>query len=1567
MVSMRLAAVLPLLLLAAIQSFGATFTVSKDGRGQYNTVQAAVNAAGKNDVVRILDAAVYAEQVTIDSLKAGLTLTSANPFSSKKPLIRYQDLEHVGPRTCTEAKSDSMVTFDQNGALRIMWTRNVTIDGIAVDGGGAYAYGYNGVWDGDQPCQYPLQHGNQAITLWVSGDIQIRNCDISNAYIGINVKDRNEGGIFANANPADIDPWNVVPLSGFAQSGNHLFEYNRIHDNSFGMFFESTWDLGSTIRRNLLYNNFHHGNLGARVKALTSEGNNQPGGALWFKDHLLSPLAIYNNTFYNNFLIFVGHWRAGSQHLIFNNIYGPPSTYWSRDANFQNPWTKMDPVYVYRMKNCVYAAQTQAPTSRIVEAQEYDQGIQAMVKDTVLNWEVRIMNDMGEVEQTDITTVLTLSDRTVTKTLTGMRVPGNRILGQTGKAFPAEATIRWLETPFKSTDPASPDFLVPDWNDSLVQTFIIDQGWPEAGVRDPDGTIADLGAIPFNGGYPEDRVVIKPISPVIINGTNATMTFDVSVAAGSVTGPVIKYIRFIKNLEFFPDVMGGNVPPIPATDIIEVTGTGNPVNVGSNSLTVTVPVRGADERYAFFEIIVEGTGSNGEIVTSNVGFMPFRKMEYGFNVEVLDITKTVKLSEVTVGDTVMIRVSALKAADNTPFQNQIAPVEVNLNSGADLFDVQNGVFKFPDGILISATRPAVFTRVPDGGTEYVMVSGLWDNNDNSLAFYGVSDAVIINPGPPAAVQFQTPPSNTLGGTNPPVIDPGIPYPGEVQVFDRYGNKVKQSVQLALSSSAPLKADLVGAKTINTNAAGLGTFNVMVQSGGQENDVFTLSAEYNVTIKDFADMKIGRPLDQFWVFYGDEGNLDPLAELRGQVGEKLKATIWASKDGMAVLTARTNTVSLNTVGTSRLSFYDSEASTTPITAITLAAGAADVWITSLEPVSNGGFEVFDETDGTILSGTYASRQKIFFSRAKTVVDSAFFYADNGIGAVNRVEIYYRKDLPAKPDSLILYWPNRTASPQTIAASSPLVVLDADNRHLTVTLAAPFGAGITTGNGSQGSSSGTSWDRPNPDVPAEGADFVIGDRVGPLLAAAEVIEKFASENESFTVTFTERVNETTVSGAAFELFKPGSTDPIILTVVPNSVVKVGVGTIISFQTADLGVNTPETGDSIRIRAAGPLTDAQGNHAHSDNVRVPVVVRSRPAPPLAAWYVDRNADGVVEAVQIQFPKAVDKTILSTKVAWDGDTALVGSQLMTYGTPDSTIVSLNVTSLFGATPKTGGSMAVAVVYLDGQSDTTFTTAAADSAAPVIVSASYSPGTIYDESTRDPDNLTVVFSEAIRAIGSTVVEPFDLSSTKIGRYSVRATAAASDGNTVAFSVDTIFGGTDYPWNHDAIWISVDAGIADAQGGIVQSNRDNRRALITVEPRPYKIAVKAGPNPFNPATSVNTLVDNGMTVRPDVRGIIIAIDPLANLGDPADPAATRLTFSIVIYDAQGNIVAQSPGLGETMISVIPSPYSSKVFINWTGQNDAGRYVGAGSYLAMLTVEDNLGKKNLSRIILAVVR
>jgi hypothetical protein len=686
--------------------FAATFTVAKDGSGQFTTIMAAIKTAGPGDIVQILDNATYPEQVTIDSTKNGLTLTSKNPTDMNKPRIMWRDIVNVGPRTYAESLVDSLWTFQWNGAVRLLGARDIKIDGIDIDGGGPYCFGYPNIWEN----RNPLQHGNSGIVLLRTGAIHITNCTISNAYFGIYCCDQNLGGIFANPNPADLEPWEVVPLSGYRKSGNHIIEYNRIHNNSYGMFFESAWDLGTTIRYNLIYENHHYSDAFAtEVKAKTSEGVNQPGGAIMFKDVMLSPLAIYNNTFWHNFLELIGHWKVGYHHLVFNNIFGAPYRYLQAETVMSGTYMDICKCLRNRMNNCVFAAHVQAPDPLYVS----------------------IFNGMPNPPSVN------------------NQIPPGSLL-TAANSFPATADIRWLETPFLSTDSASADFLVPNWNDTLVQRYIINTGWAASGVLDADGSATDLGAIPQAGDRPVDVATIIPTMPVLISGNSATVTFALSQRIGTMTAPTIKLHRWVANLPYDGTAWSSNwaAGVITAANVNDVPVPTTPVVVDSTTYTFTVPVA-QTANYAFLEMIINGTGSNSLPYASTVGFIPFRKLDYKFAVDVLDPAGTV-ITMVRAGDTVVLRIRAYKA-DNTIFPNTVNPAEVRLQSGFTLLSTAvnpPAALTLPTGVpgtTAGSRSNVMFTRVPNGGLEFVIASGQWVDGTNVLPFLGSSGGIKILP------------------------------------------------------------------------------------------------------------------------------------------------------------------------------------------------------------------------------------------------------------------------------------------------------------------------------------------------------------------------------------------------------------------------------------------------------------------------------------------------------------------------------------------------------------------------------------------------------------------------------------------------------------------------------------------------------------------------------------------------------------------------------------------------------------------------------------------------------
>lgn len=614
--------IMTLVAFAASLAISKTHTVCKScGTSDYTTIREAIEASSDGDEVVIVDLDTYEEQVDIIGLK-NFTLRSQNPSSLEKPKIVWQDKENVGPRNVEEAKDSAKINYQHNGALRIMNSSIIKIEGIAISGGGNFPFGYEQVWVSADHQAYPLQHGNVALLIIESGKVSIRRCEISEAFFGIYLTDRNEGGFFANSNPADIHIWKVEPFSGAGNSGDHIIEYNRIHDNSFGLYSESAWDLGSVIRYNLFFENHHPQSKSMSIKSLTSEGNNLTGGAMVFEDHIISPLAIYNNTFWHNTTCFTGLLRSGGHYLIFNNIVAQPYN----DSEFKNAWQFLDPYFPNRMFHCIYASQEQPLQSKTHKVSVNDLNTMGKGETEVTVYYPRMKGNFGEVEITDLIVPVELSDGSITHAkVENVKVPGNRIIidNPTRGGYSASNNIRWLETQFKSIDPTDSLFLVPDWDDSLVNLYIVDQGYPAVGISDPDGSPADLGAIPKAGQYHKDLPVIKPAQSVLINGTKASASFFLT---GSIFNPKITYARWINE---FPNringgyTMGQSDVIMPVKDIIAISDLPQ-VTSGLNAITFTVPVRADTNEFGFLEMVIGGKSADNKSIFC-VGFLPYRK------------------------------------------------------------------------------------------------------------------------------------------------------------------------------------------------------------------------------------------------------------------------------------------------------------------------------------------------------------------------------------------------------------------------------------------------------------------------------------------------------------------------------------------------------------------------------------------------------------------------------------------------------------------------------------------------------------------------------------------------------------------------------------------------------------------------------------------------------------------------------------------------------------------------------------------------------------------------------
>jgi len=1300
----------------------------------FKTIQEAVNAAKPGQVIEIMDAAVYKEQVTIDGRgewnsasewngknqgpvkdvkggKNGITIqykpTGARLFGTHdRPTIEWKDTENRSPKNYTESKAEGQLpgqsgNFETNGALRILWAQGVTIDGIKVDGGGMAPFENKAVWDS----KYPLFHGNAAITIAVAGGAVIRNCDITNGYFGINIKDRNTGGVFGNPNPADNDK--TIPLSGFGKVGNHLFEYNKIHNNFTGMFFESSWDLGSTIRYNLIYSNIH------TTSALPTmeDPSNAVGGAILFKDVKYTPVAIYNNTFFNNTGNIMAGWKVAAPHLLFNNIFSKPSyalgVQSAQPNSVQN--ASFEHRFPYRMHNSLFAA-----TADLKSEQRH---IQNCKKDAVRDetgkeitpgiygqqitgiTQVRISNNFPNPTPSNTQVECTGALAGTMVSTTEFIAPGAPL---TGTLFSTAANIRWLETTksisgtedlFVSVTPTSADFLRPKWDNPQVEKFIKGQGWKDIGIKNSDGSAADIGAISSNGRALAVEARVKPSNVVLVNGTKAKASFFVSVENGQMNNAKISFLRWVAPLPTTPAEPSGNAaPPVLKDSIHTITAPATAVAVnGNNTMEFNISQLPALARndtsgqYGFFEIVVTGKDASGNDVVSDIGFLPYRKLEYTLKMTVHQGSSATPVTEVKAGEPYRLHVVPCKGSDpancGSYTDGPLSEIsyELQSNAAAFMYNVSDNKPFTQDGPSPSANMTSsgkdynvYFTRA---GKETIMGSGVANiSGGGRLVFLGTLD-ITVKPGAPAKIVFTDPiPSSQLGGALPPVINRGVDRPVLVEVQDKYENAVDVPVQVSIVSDKPEIGD-VATKTVTTaGTTGVATFIAKTGPTAASGQIFEMTASFtsgSASGSDKGKLRVGKALDRLEVFYSDNGPgkewkkyYDPTVAIDGAAGEWYQISVKVLV-GDSVNTARPNQFVLVSPNDDNLIFSATEGGAAA-DVFALNNGVAAFWVSTKpganKDINNAGISVYalssnnaDAIDQSIQSG---GRDNINFKTPSSAISHAVVYGD-GQGRPESVLITYKEgsaSLTAAgvklPSTVTLNWSGvtLTASGAAITAKSDLVlsaVFTGADRPAGKTSITGLGTGLVEVTGGAGGAASSE------------KSFDVYDGIGPLLAngdpsdgagggSPKIYENLTGGNDTLIVTLSEELRDpsklkTLLYTAAANPGEPASaTAGTKLEVLDAKTANGRTFTLIVRHTAD----GPIPGGWIRLDP-GSVTDqastqsmavVSDNSPHDRNRWVQLKLQQGTPIVMDAWYTINNAAGTPDYANVLFNKEVE-----------------------------------------------------------------------------------------------------------------------------------------------------------------------------------------------------------------------------------------------------------------------------------------------------------------------------------------
>ena len=164
----------------------------------------------------------------------------------------------------------------------------------------------------------------------------------------------------------------------------------------------------------------------------------------------------------------------------------------------------------------------------------------------------------------------------------------------------------------------------------------------------------------------------------------------------------------------------------------------------------------------------------------------------------------------------------------------------------------------------------------------------------------------------------------------------------------------------------------------------------------------------------------------------------------------------------------------------------------------------------------------------------------------------------------------------------------------------------------------------------------------------------------------------------------------------------------------------------------------------------------------------------------------------------------------------------------------------------------------------------------------------------------------------------------------------------------------DFPGNSDSIRIDVSNNIQDIFGN-VQREPNNRFAPMAVKPVPFTVGVTYGPNPFTAVNEFRTCrtYEEAREITSENKGILILLTPDTS----RVKRQVSITGSMSIYDAVGNVI-QSPELKTD---------NSRAFFFWNGVTKKGRLVGTGTYIGILTVQDEIGRIFRKRIYIGVKR
>ncbi|WP_034638390.1 hypothetical protein, partial [Chitinivibrio alkaliphilus] len=331
-------------------------------------------------------------------------------------------------------------------------------------------------------------------------------------------------------------------------------------------------------------------------------------------------------------------------------------------------------------------------------------------------------------------------------------------------------------------------------------------------------------------------------------------------------------------------------------------------------------------------------------------------------------------------------------------------------------------------------------------------------------------------------------------------------------------------------------------------------------------------------------------------------------------------------------------------------------------------------------------------------------------------------------------------------------------------------------------------------------------------------------------------------------------------------------------------------------------------------------------------------------SAAYFDATGDGRIDSVEVAFDLSLgeypetlilqspfsDETRTLSQEAFSGADGVVRARFEPF-------------SFSGKTAFTAAELGEVrgTLYDDG------TFLIADSLAPVLVSAEYSPGEIEriePDIRRFPDTLRVVYSDEVSV--ENLSRPFAFHSDQGAPALEYATSElrverdnSYDRTMGTFIVEEVVGSPIA--EGDSVSIELESGTVGSSG-TVQTVTENRRVPLIVHDIPYRLYISSN----SPAIPTESEIPEALTSRNRSvsTGVVVVADFLMQMEEGGQDG--RLT----IFDKVGNVVQEVRGVddsNEHLFVELHHEDRTRLVFYWTGKNRNGRSVAAGAYHGVL--------------------